>query len=493
MKLVVVRRAGGLAALLTVAVAAPVPLQAQQAAGGSAAGTIPYQTYRLSNGLQVVLSEDHSTPITAVDVWYHVGARNEKQGRFGFAHLFEHMMFQGSEHVGKTEHLTRIEAVGGSVNGSTTEDRTNYWEVVPADRVNLALWLEADRMRSLAVTQPNLENQQKAVSEELRLRIENQPYASAFLLSQYTSPYRDTECPGYAHPPAGSIHDVEAATLQDVKAFHATYYEPNNATLVVVGDLDPAQVKGFIEQYFGGIPKAATPPAVTCKVSYSPGFRIDTIQDSKANVPAVLWSYRVPPDSSADHFPLALLAVLFGQGQSSRLYRAVVSEAGAALQASAGLSARVGSGLFYGFALSNQGVPADSLLRLMEAQVDRLRTEPPTEAELQKAKNTFEADFVERRQRVLSKAEALQHYALFRPDLSEVNGDLARYEAVTLDDLKRVIDRYLVHDNLSVVLDLPLKLPAGKAAGAGRSPGGGGPGAGARGPSGESIREGGIR
>ncbi len=479
MKLDVTRRWAPFAALLGAAVLLPPgTLRAQESGGGP--GTIPYQTYTLPNGLQVILSEDHSTPIAAVDIWYHVGGRNEREGRYGFAHLFEHMMFQGSQHVGKTEHITRIEAVGGSVNGSTTEDRTNYFEVVPADRVNLALWLEADRMRSLAVTQQNLENQQKTVSEELRQRIENQPYASAFLLGQYTSPYHDLGCPGYAHPPSGSIADVSAATLEDVKAFHATYYEPGNATLTVVGDFDPKQVKGFIESYFGSIPKAAAPPPVTCTVTYDPGFREDTIGDSNANVPAVVWGYRVPPDSSADHYPLALLAVLFGQGQSSRLYRAVVSDAGAALQSSAGLDSRAGPGLFFGFALANQGVSADSLLGLIEGQVRRLHTDPPTEAELQKAKNTFESDFVEGRQRVLAKAEALQHYAFFRDDVSQVNRDLAGYEAVTVDDLERVIGRYLNRDNLTVVLDLPLR--AGPApSGASDTTGGGPPAGGGKG------------
>ncbi|HKK26785.1 MAG TPA: pitrilysin family protein [Gemmatimonadota bacterium] len=471
MKHRIARRSATLALTALAAWLVPAPVHAQDA-GGDAAGSIPYQAYRLDNGLQVMLSEDHSTPITAVDVWYHVGARNETRGRYGFAHLFEHMMFQGSAHVGKTEHLTRIEAVGGSVNGSTTEDRTNYYEVVPSDRVNLALWMEADRMRSLAVNQTNLENQQKTVSEELRQRIDNQPYATALLLSRYTSAYHGMDCPGYAHPPSGSIQDVEAATLGDVKAFHATYYQPNNATLTVVGDFDPEQVRGFIQDYFGGIPRASSPPAVACDVSYSPGFRMDTVEDSKANVPAVMWSYRVPPDSSADHYPLALLAVLFGQGQSSRLYRALVSDAGAALQASAGLDSRVGPGLLFGFALANQGVSPDSLLGLVQDQVARLKTDPPTEAELRKARNTFESNYVEGRQRVLSKAEALQHYALFRPDLSEVNQDLSRYEAVTVDDLKRVIDRYLTRDNLTVVFDVPPGTGGGDSGGGGGASGG---------------------
>lgn len=460
MKHRIARRSATLA-LTTLAVAFISGELHAQGSGADAAGSIPYQTYRLDNGLQVILSEDHSTPITAVDIWYHVGARNETKGRYGFAHLFEHMMFQGSAHVGKTEHLTRIEAVGGSVNGSTTEDRTNYFEIVPADRVNLALWMEADRMRSLAVNQANMENQQKTVSEELRQRINNQPYSSAFLLASYAATYHSMNCPGYAHPPSGSIEDVQAATLEDVKAFHSTYYQPDNATLTVVGDFDPKQVKGFIEQYFGGIPRAAAPPSTTCEVSYSPGFRMDTVEDSKANVPAVMWSYRVPPDSSPDHYPLALLAVLFGQGQSSRLYRSLVNDAGAALQASAGLDSRVGPGLLFGFALANQGVGADSLLGLVRDQVERLKTDPPTEAELRKARNTFESNYVEGRQRVLSKAETLEHYALFRPDLSEVNQDLSRFEAVTVDDLKRVIDRYLNPDNMTVVYDIPLDLGGG--------------------------------
>jgi zinc protease len=453
---------------------APGRLAAQQAAPApAAAGQIEYQTYRLTNGLQVILSEDHTTPIAAVDVWYHVGSANERPGRAGFAHLFEHMMFQGSQHVAKTEHLKFVESVGGSANGSTTEDRTNYFETVPAERLNLALWLEADRMRSLNVTQPNMENQRKTVEEELRLRVANQPYSNAFLRASYSAPFDSSTCFAYAHTPIGSIHDLDQATIADVQAFHATYYEPNNATLAVVGDFDPPQVRALIQQYFGGIPRGKQPPAMSCRERFDPGIRVDTVMDPKANLPAVIWSYRVPAAGAPDTYPLALLASLFGQGQSSRIYRALVRQ-GAALQATVQLDARKDAGLLLGFAIANQGVGPDSLLKLVRAQVDSLKTDPPTQQELEKAKNGFEADFVMGRQRVLQKAEALERYAYFAPRLSDVNSDLARYLSVTRQDLQRVIDKYLTRGNLTVVIDLPAA-GGGAPAGAGGSRAGSGP------------------
>lgn len=441
----VLRAGAALLALLAVASAG---------ASGQEAGAIGYETYRLDNGLRVILSEDHSTPVAAVDVWYDVGARDEQPGRSGFAHLFEHMMFQGSANVGKAEHLTMVESVGGSVNGSTSEDRTNYFQTVPANRVNLALWLEADRMRSLAVTEENLANQTETVKEERRLRVDNQPYGKSFLRFT-TMPYDSATCFGYAHSVIGSMDDLDAATVEDVQSFFDTYYAPNNATLAVVGDFDPERVKGMIESYFGGIESSDPPPEPSCEVDYDAGFRIDTLRDTNANLPAIFWSYRMPDHDGPDSRALELLASLFGQGESSRLHRKLVKETGAALNVNGFVSSRRGPGLFAGFAIANQGVGADSLLTLARSEVERLRTEPPTAEELQKAKNDHEATTVMGRQRVLQKAEALQHFAHFHDSLDEVDTDLEQYMAVTRDDLQRVIGEYLTRDNLSVVVTLP--------------------------------------
>src|SRR5947207_15654142 len=212
-------------------------------------GQIPYEAFTLPNGLRVIYSEDHSTPIVSVDVWYNTGSRNERPGRSGFAHLFEHMMFEGSAHVKKGEHFQLISRAGGSENGSTAEDRTNYYETVPSNRLNLALWLEADRMRSLTITDENFRNQRETVKEERRLRVDNQPYSPAFI-DGMTWPFDSSACFAYAHTVIGSMPDLNAAQLTDVQAFFDSYYAPNNATLFVVGDFQPLELSRYVNVYF---------------------------------------------------------------------------------------------------------------------------------------------------------------------------------------------------------------------------------------------------
>src|ERR1043166_3545204 len=241
-----------LACLSVVTLARVLPLFGQEPA------RINLESYALPNGLQVILAPDHSSQVVAVDVWYHVGSRDEVRGRTGFAHLFEHMMFQGSEHVKKAEHFQLIERAGGSTNGSTAEDRTNFYESLPSNRLNLGLWLEAGRMRSLAVNDSNFSNQREAVKEERRLRVDNQPYASAIFEGMYALA-DSTSCFPYAHSIIGSMNDLNAAKTPDVKAFFDLYYTPNNATLTLVGDFDPAGTKRLIEQDFGAIPRGKEP------------------------------------------------------------------------------------------------------------------------------------------------------------------------------------------------------------------------------------------
>src|SRR5881398_1267254 len=258
-------------------------------------GQISYEAFTLPNGLHVLYSEDHSTPIVSVDAWYNAGSRNERPGRSGFAHLFEHMMFEGSAHVKKGEHFQLISRAGGTENGSTAEDRTNYYETIPSNRLNLALWLEADRMRSLAITDENFHNQRETVKEERRLRVDNQPYSPAFI-DGMTWPFDSAACFAYAHTVIGSIDDQNAAQLSDVQAFFDTYYAPNNATLVVVGDFRPLELRRFVNQYFSEIRSHATPPPVGCDWKVGPGERRRDVEDAHANLPAVVRYYRVPPD-----------------------------------------------------------------------------------------------------------------------------------------------------------------------------------------------------
>src|SRR5947207_9628788 len=257
----------------------PATLAAQQA------GRIDFEQFTLPNGFRVIYSEDHSTPIVTVDVWYEVGSRNERRGRSGFAHLFEHMMFEGSAHVKKTQNGQLIERAGGNYNGSTAEDRTNYWETVPSNRLNLALWLEADRMRSLAITEDNFENQRQAVKEERRLRVDNQPYAAAFS-DGLTWPFDSTSCFPYAHTVIGSMADLDAAKVPDVQAFFDTYYAPNDAMLVVVGDFDPGELRRLVNQYFAGVPShaPAESPGCATTVPASKGPVRREVRDAPANL-----------------------------------------------------------------------------------------------------------------------------------------------------------------------------------------------------------------
>lgn len=411
---------------------------------------IAFESYQLPNGLQVILAPDHANQVVAVDVWYHVGSRNERPGRSGFAHLFEHMMFQGSAHVKKAEHFQLVERAGGFLNGSTTEDRTNYFEALPSNQVNLALWLEADRMRSLAVTDSNFHNQREAVKEERRLRVDNQPYAGAFV-EGVTLAFDSTTCFPYAHSAIGSMADLDAAKTEDVQEFFRTHYAPNNATVTVTGDFDPAEVKGWIERYFGSIPRGSEIAPAACEVVYGPGLIQKRYHDPKATLPATFRVFRVPPADHADAPALELLATILGQGESSRLNRVLARETKAAVAAQAFFSPRRGPGLFITFAVANQGVTADSLSVLLGKEIARIAQDLTAE-ELDKAKNTSRARAISERQRALNVAEALQQANFFLGDPAAANSEISRMMAVTLDDLRRVARTYLIPANTLILL-----------------------------------------
>jgi zinc protease len=418
------------------------------------AGRVAYEQFTLPNGLQVIYSEDHSTPLVSVDVWYHVGSRNERPGRSGFAHLFEHMMFQGSAHVKKAEHLQLIQRGGGTLNGSTQEDRTNFFETLPSNRLNLALWLEADRMRSLAITQENFENQRETVKEERRLGVDNRPYAAAFN-DGMTWPFDSAACFSYAHTVIGSMDDLNAAKLPDVQAFFDTYYAPNNATLVVVGDFAPAELRRLVNEYYAGIPSHAAAAPVPC--DWRPGVRPARreVHDAQANLDAVLRFYRIPEHRHPDTPALELLNLILGQGESSRLNVTVVRREKAAVGTGSLLSpngSRNGPGVFVAYGIVNQGVGAERLDSLIGQQLDSIRANGVTPEELAKAKNILRAGFINNRETTLGKAEELHHYRVFHESLDEINTDLDRLLAVTADDLKRVATTYLAPANLTLVI-----------------------------------------
>ncbi|HXM37371.1 MAG TPA: pitrilysin family protein [Gemmatimonadales bacterium] len=448
-----------LLALLPAPTLAPAVLHAQAAP----AGRIVFEQFALPNGLQVVYSEDHSTPIVSVDVWYDVGSHNERAGRSGFAHLFEHMMFQGSAHVKKAEHFQLVQRAGGSMNGSTQEDRTNYFETLPSNRLSLALWLEADRMRSLAITQENFANQRETVKEERRLGVDNRPYGAAFT-DGITWPFDSTACFAYAHTVIGSMTDLNAAQLPDVQAFFDTYYAPNNATLVVVGDFNPTELRQLVNQYFAGVPSHAAPEPVRCDARPpQAGAQRREVRDPQANLDAVLRFYRVPEHRHADTPALEVLNLILGQGESSRLNVAVVRREKVAVSTGSFLNpngARNGPGVFMAFGIVNQGIPVDRMDSVIGIQLDSIRANGITPDELAKAKNILRASFISNRETTLGKAEELHHYRMFHNSIDEINTDLDRILAVTSEDVKRVANTYLAPANLTLVIVRAGPVPA---------------------------------
>ena len=415
------------------------------------------ESFTLPNGLRVHMVEDHSAQVVAVNVWYDVGSRNERAGRTGFAHLFEHMMFQGSANVKKAEHGQLIERAGGSVNGSTQPDRTNYYNEVPSNRLNLALWLEADRMRSLSITAENMKNQQEAVKEERRLRFDNQPYFGYFVDSVPVMFDRE-RCFAYAHSIIGSMDDLNAASIADVKAFFDLYYAPNNAILVITGDFRPDTARQLVREYFGGIPSGKATPAVSCATQAGTGSeQVQRLPDRNATLPAVLSTYRAVPPSHADYPALELLSTILGTGESSRLNRTLVRDAKVAVAAQAlfnPFGPMRGAGVFGALVIANQGVDVDTLRAHLVREM-RVAAEGITAEELTKAKNSWRSATIFGRQTALALSEAVHYAAMYLGAAEAINSDAARYESVTVADLRRVATTYLRPENSLTLLIVP--------------------------------------
>ena len=418
-------------------------------------GRIEYSTYTLPNGLRVVLAPVRTTPIVTVSVWYNVGSADERVRRSGFAHLFEHMMFQGSANVPKAAYFQLIERAGGDNNGTTNEDRTHYYQTLPSNRLNLGLWLEADRMRSLVINAENFENQRQAVKEERRLRVDNQPYAGA-ILTAFTMPFDTATCFAYAHTVIGDMADLDSAQVPDVQAFFDAYYTPSNAVLTVSGDFDDAETRALIEQYFASIPSRRPQPAPTCGERPAGASRRMEVTDQNATLPAVAFVYRLPARSHADMPALEILNLILGGGESSRINRRIVREEQAALGAGAfsQIYRLAGVGIYFGIA--NQGVVPSRLEALLNEEIDKLRNDSILTAEIEKARNQVRAGAIRSRQTTMGIAEALQSSLFYYGELEAANREVDRYLAVTAADIRRVAQRYLTPDNrLTVVINPP--------------------------------------
>ena len=435
-------------------------------AGNAAAQGVPpieFSEFTLPNGLRVIVHEDHSTPIVAVTMWYDVGSAHEEPGRSGFAHLFEHMLFQETENLDAGEIMRLIPAAGGWFNGTTTTDRTNYFEVLPANRLNLSLWTHRERMAKLRVSAENFAREREVVKEERRLRYENTPYVEAIAVTMDTL---INDWPPYDHPGIGSMEDLDAATADDVRAFYERYYVPNNATIVIAGDVTVDEVRELVEQYFGDIPRGPEmpplpPPTPTPRTD---GERRVTVEDKLATLPLIAMGFNIPPHDHGDTPALALLSSIFSQGESSRLHRRLVKEERAALQVFSFLNSRMGPGSFLFYAFPNQGVELERLEALMIEEIEKLTRDGVTERELQKAKNQHRANQIMERQTVFAKAELLQHHRRFHADPADVNRDLERYMAVTVDDIRAVARKYLTEANRTVVTVVPQQRAAGAGA-----------------------------
>ncbi len=409
------------------------------------------QRSQLDNGLEIMILEDHSTPVVNLQVWYHVGSKNEKAGKTGFAHLFEHIMFQGSENVGVDEHKRYIEEIGGRYNAYTAFDQTVYWETFPANYLERMLWLEADRMRSLKITDENFKAEREVVKEERRLRIENPPFGR--LLEIVLEACYKTH--PYAHPPIGSMVDLDAASLEDVQDFHALYYVPNNATLVIAGDFDPKQALDWVNQYFRGIPRGKPISRELPAEAAQKEERRVTEYDTKAPLPAVILAYHVPGDGDPDIYALQVAGNILSAGQSSRLYRKMVYEQQMAVAAAGQTLSLEDPGVFAFFAIMNQGKSAEEGEKSLLEEIRRLKEEPVTDTELLKAKNQFVSELVFGRESVQEKADAVGRAAVLLGDVGLVNKELERFQKVTAADIQRVAAKYFGDNNRTVVFLLP--------------------------------------
>jgi predicted Zn-dependent peptidase len=415
------------------------------------AQSVKFTEHKLKNGLRVILSEDHSAPTYSISVVYNVGSRDERAGRTGFAHLFEHMMFQGSENVGKGEHFVLIENNGGGMNGSTNTDRTEYHETLPSNQIDLGLFLEADRMRSLAINQANLDNQRETVKEERRQRYDNQPYGLTFD-TLYETAYNSF---AYKHSTIGSMVDLDAASVKDVSDFFKTYYAPNNAALTLVGDFKSNEVLSKIEKYFANIPAQPAPPAPDTTESKQTAERRKTLEDPLAQIPRIDMAWKIPAGNTPDWYALYVLGEILSSGQSSRFYRTFVREQQVAVQAGGGPLERRGPSLFVVDIAVVPGKELKQVEKLVDDELERVKTQPVTDAELQKVRMALKRGKVEQLEGTLGRAEDLGESAIFYNDPNVVNTANDKLMSVTKEQIQKVARTYLVDTNRTVVTTVP--------------------------------------
>ncbi len=419
----------------------------------AALGQLSLQKATLDNGLRVVMNVDRSTPTVAVCVTYDVGSRNEERGKSGFAHLFEHIMFQGSRNVPKGEHFKLISARGGTLNGTTSPDRTNYYEMLPMNELALGLWLEADRMRWLDVTTENFENQRRVVQEEYRMRVSNAAYMQGLLRLRELA-FADYW--PYGHDAIGSMTDLDNARFEWVKDFHASYYAPNNAVLTIAGNFDTDEAMRLVREYFGPIPaQPDVPPYAPGEAPEQTAERSERLSDPNAHTPGLFYGFRIAKTRTPEHYALELAALLLADGESSRLYRTLVRERAVAREVTAWTEDQRGPDLLTLMVLLTEKADLKSVRQLVDREIGRLAERPPSAAELDKVKNRLRSSFIFGIQSNLNRAVRLGEFEVHWGDARLLTRELDHYLAVSPQAVSAAVKQYLIPARRSTIEVMP--------------------------------------
>jgi predicted Zn-dependent peptidase len=405
----------------------------------------------LENGLRVIIVPEHTAPVFAISVSYNTGSRNEKQGHTGYAHLFEHLMYEGSTNVGKGEHMLLVQNYGGAMNGTTNNDRTNYFEELPKNQLDMALFLESDRMRGLNLTQANLDNQRNAVQEERRLSVDNQPYGKS---DEELEAMAYDSFP-YHHSVIGSMEDLNAAKLDDFKEFFRIYYAPNNAVLVLAGDLDPKDTLTRVKKYFGDIPRQPAPPPLDATEPDHTQERRKTMTDSLARLPQYRAAYNTVPGNTTDSYALQVLGSILSGGRSSRFYQHLVHDKQLALNAGAFSQARRGTSLFEVVGTPRPGVKIEDMEKAIEDEIDAVKKDGVTPQEIAKVRIQVLRQQIQSRASMLGLANQIGTMAVYYNDPNLINTTYDKISAVTADQVKQAAQKYLVPAHRAVVITTP--------------------------------------
>ncbi len=411
---------------------------------------IKYEEYDLDNGLHVILHEDHSTPIVGVSVMYHVGAKNEDPNRTGFAHFFEHLLFEGTENIKRGEFFKYIENAGGQNNANTTKDRTFYYEVLPSNQLELGLWLESERMLHAVIDQEGIDTQREVVKEEKRLRVDNRPYGSVFA-ELFKRAYKKHP---YRWEPIGSMDHLNAAKKEEFLAFYKKFYVPNNAVLSIAGDFDTKALKKQIKSYFGSIPKGKEVARVSIVEPEMKQEIRDTIYDN-IQLPGLMQAYRIPAQGTPDSYALEMLGNLLSSGESSRFNKKSVQETEKAMFVANFPYSLENSGLSIVYAIINGETKLDELEAEIASEIEKVKNELISDEEFQKLRNSIESDFIYNFNSVIGIAENLANYHMYFGDANLINTELDRYLKVTKEDIQRVAKKYFVKENRVVLYYLP--------------------------------------